>query len=107
MEVLDRMRIQNGLWVVVGGFVLVAAIAVAAILTMQDAQQITAIVGSVTGLVGTVVGAYLGVQVGSAGSERAEMAVQHAGDTMTKMALSMEKMTPEEANKFMAGTPRG
>jgi uncharacterized membrane protein YeaQ/YmgE (transglycosylase-associated protein family) len=95
MEVLDMMRLPNDFWVVVAGFVVVAAITLAAMSMTDDDQQVSAIVTSVTGLVGAVVGAYLGVMVGS-----------NAGDKMTKMALMMDKMSPEEASHFMADTVR-
>jgi uncharacterized membrane protein YeaQ/YmgE (transglycosylase-associated protein family) len=95
MEVLDMMRLPSDFWVVVAGFVVVAAITLAAMSMMDDDLQVSAIVTSVTGLVGAVVGAYLGVKVGT-----------DAGDKMTKMALMMDKMTPEEASIFMADRVR-
>jgi uncharacterized membrane protein YeaQ/YmgE (transglycosylase-associated protein family) len=89
------MRMPNDFWVVVAGFVLVAAITIAAMWMMDDDQQVSAIVTGVTGLVGAVVGAYLGVKVGT-----------DAGNRMTKMALMMDKMTPEEASNLMADRVR-
>jgi hypothetical protein len=54
-------------------------------------------------LVGTVVGAFFGVQVGSAGKERAE-AARERSEEMAKAALSM--LPPESAEQLRSEIDR-
>ena len=56
-------------------------------------------VGAVASLVGTVVGAFFGVQVGAVGKERAE-AARERSDQGIKAALSM--LPPEAAEQLRA-----
>jgi hypothetical protein len=103
MEDLDKIRLSYGLWVIGSGFLLVGGIAVGAMIMMEEAQEITVMVGSVTGLVGTVVGAYLGVQVGSAGTERAEMARRQMEERFGRMAGVMNNVDTETMRYIMTG----
>jgi hypothetical protein len=64
--------------VILAGFTLVLIVSLAAMWRWSTAQEVSAVAGAITGLVGTVVGAFFGVQVGSAGAEQAERARQEA-----------------------------
>jgi hypothetical protein len=55
------------------------------------------VVGAVASLVGTVVGAFFGVQVGGVGKERAE-AARERSEELTRTALSM--LPPEAAEQL-------
>src|SRR5919202_1547915 len=85
---VDRLRIKYGLLIILAGFVLVALISVVSIFRWQDVTSVATAIGATTSLVGTVVGSFLGVQVGSAGKERVEADRQQV-EEMARVALSM------------------
>jgi uncharacterized protein YacL len=71
--VLDDTRVSSALLVAVIGLIVPAVLAWA--LTTREgwtASDVTALVSVFTTVVGTLVGAFLGVQVGSAGKQKAE-----------------------------------
>ncbi len=72
VEGIDRLRFTYGFWIIVTGFALVAFITMVSIFRWADVTSVATVVGAVTSLVGTVVGAFFGVQVGAVGKERAE-----------------------------------
>ncbi len=57
---------------VLAGLLAVVTIYAAAIMRWNTAQDVVAVVGAAGSIVGTIVGAYFGLQVGSAGRARAE-----------------------------------
>jgi hypothetical protein len=91
----DLLRIRYGLWIILSGFVLVALVAVVSIFRWDEVTNAATIIGATTSLVGTVVGSFLGVQVGAAGKERAE-AERRRSDELARAALSM--LPPEVAH---------
>src|ERR687884_148624 len=95
-EQIEQMRIRYGLLIILAGFVLVALVSVVAIFRWDDATNTAAVIGATTSLVGTVVGAFLGVQVGSAGKERAE-ADRRRLEQFARLALAM--LPPEVASQ--------
>jgi len=96
-EQVDRMRIKYGFWIILMGFILVALITAASILKWNDVTSVATAIGATTSLVGTVVGSFLGVQVGSAGKERVE-ADRNNLEEMVRLALSM--VPPEVAKQI-------
>ena len=91
------MRIKYGFWIILMGFILVALITAASILKWNDVTSVATAIGATTSLVGTVVGSFLGVQVGSAGKERVE-ADRNNLEEMVRLALSM--VPPEVAKQI-------
>jgi hypothetical protein len=91
---IGEMRLRYGFWVVVVGLVVSLVAVLAALWRLSDPTSITGIVASLTGIVGTVVGAFFGVHVGAAGKEKAEAERREAQHTVTRMAAAM---TPEQA----------
>ncbi len=94
---VDRMRIRYGFWIILAGFTLVAFISVVSIFRWEDVTNVATVIGATTSLVGTVVGSFLGVQVGSAGTERAE-ADRQRSEAVARTALSM--LPPEVAKQI-------
>ncbi len=95
---VDQQRIRYGLWILLTGFaLLVALITVVSIFKWDDVTSVATAIGATTSLVGTVVGSFLGVQVGSAGKERVEIDRQRLEDTV-RLALSM--LPPEIAKQL-------
>lgn len=100
---VDRMRLRYGLLIILAGFALVAVIAIISIYRWEDVTNVATVIGATTSLVGTVVGAFLGVQVGSAGREQAEADRQRLEET-SRLALSM--LPPEVAQQIRRETGR-
>ncbi len=78
------------------GFFLIALITAASILKWDDVTSVATVIGATTSLVGTVVGSFLGVQVGAAGKERVEADRKQSEET-ARIALSM--LPPEVAKQ--------
>jgi uncharacterized membrane protein len=94
---LDQLRIRYGLWIILAGFLLVALVSVVSIFKWEDVTSVATAIGATTSLVGTVVGSFLGVQVGAAGKERAQADLRHV-EEVARLALSM--LPPEVARQI-------
>jgi hypothetical protein len=70
----DAGRWKYGLWVVFAGLAVILAAFGAALVAFSEAADVSTALAPVTGVVGTIVGAYFGVQAGAAGKEKAELA---------------------------------
>jgi hypothetical protein len=98
-EATDQMRVKYGYYIILAGFLLVGLVFVAAVAKWNTAGDVTAVVGSVTSLIGTVVGAFLGVQVGSQGKEKAEDARKAAENKALRFAAALPPGTAERIMK--------
>jgi hypothetical protein len=98
-EEIDRLRLRYGFWIIITGFALVFLITLIAMFRWVEVTSVAKVVGAVASLVGTVVGAFFGVQVGAVGKERAE-AARERSDQGIKAALSM--LPPEAAEQLRA-----
>jgi hypothetical protein len=87
---------ENKVWILdhPHGVFLIALITAASILKWNDVTSVSTAIGATTSLVGTVVGSFLGVQVGAAGKERVE-ADRNKSEETARIALSM--LPPEVA----------
>ncbi len=98
---VDQLRMKYGLWIILTGFLLVALITAASIYKWNDVTSVATAIGATTSLVGTVVGSFLGVQVGSAGKERVEADRVQLEETVRLAFVSAT------ARGRQAGSPRG
>src|SRR3712207_4973144 len=96
-EEIDRLRLRYGFWIIITEFALVFLITLISMFRWTEVTSVATVVGAVASLVGTVVGAFFGVQVGGAGKERAEAAREHS-EEVTRTALSM--LPPEAAEQL-------
>ncbi len=102
---IDALRLRLGLRVIIGGFMLAGATILLALgvwvaswkyepPTAIASGDIVAIVGSVTGIIGTVIGAFLGSNIGAAGRTQAE----HERASITNRALNLAgALDPQKA----------
>jgi len=81
------LRIKYGYRAILGGFILVAVVLVVAIWRWDVANDVAVVVGLFTSMVGTVIGAFFGIQVGSQGKEEA-LAARDQAETTANAALS-------------------
>ena len=64
-EEIDQLRLRYGFWIIVTGFALVFLISLISTFRWTEVTSVATVVGAVASLVGTVVGAFFGVQVGA------------------------------------------
>ena len=98
-EDIDRLRLRYGFWIIITGFALVFLITLISTFRWVEVTSVATVVGAVASLVGTVVGAFFGVQVGAVGKERAD-AARERSEQRIKTALSM--LPPEAAEQLRA-----
>ena len=94
-DVNDELRYGGALLVTFFGFIVIAILVY--YLPVKDgwkASEVTALVGSLTAVLGTIVGAFLGVQAGAAGKQKAENLANRA----------LAALTPAEAEKVLEKT---
>lgn len=96
---VDLARVRYGAWLIVVAFVLLGAVFGIAVAKFTAPADITAVVGSVAGVVGVIIGAFFGVQVGSSGKEAAE-ADRAQAERAARIALA--KLEPREADQIMS-----
>ncbi len=96
-EEIDRLRLRYGFWIIITGFALVFLVTVISSFRWAEVTSVATVVGAVASLVGTVVGAFFGVQVGAVGKERADAARERSEEGI-KAALSM--LPPEAAEQL-------
>jgi hypothetical protein len=68
----DDIRVGSALIVAVVGLLIPAALVIFLVLNDWKSNEVSSIVGLFISVVGTLVGAFLGVQVGAAGKAKAE-----------------------------------
>lgn len=91
---IEAMRIKMGFWTIFAGFALTGMTLLIAVSVWQShmdgknvaSGDVVAIIGSITGIVGTVIGTFFGVHVGSAGRAQAELARDRATQTAMQLA---------------------
>jgi hypothetical protein len=94
----EELRYQYGFWVAMVGFVLIAVVFVTATMKWATATDVSAVVGLVTSMVGTVVGAFFGVNVGSAGRAEAE---NRASKAEKKAVYLAGMLNPNDAQRIL------
>jgi uncharacterized protein YacL len=87
----DTERAKLGVLVVIAGLAVILIGFVLAVLHYHVAGDAATALASITGVVGTIVGAYFGVQVGSQGKASAEAARTHAENQAKALATVAPK----------------
>jgi hypothetical protein len=95
---VDMARVKYGAWLVGAAFVLLGVVFGFAVSQFSTAADVTAVVGGVATVVGTIIGAFFGVQVGSSGKEAAEAGRTNA-ERAARMALG--KLNPADADDIV------
>jgi hypothetical protein len=83
------MRVKYGFRIVIGGFVLVGFGLALSVWKWSAATDVSSVLGLITGVVGTVVGAFFGVQIGSQGKEKVEVARKSAENRALHLAAAL------------------
>jgi hypothetical protein len=93
-QTFSDKRWSYGLYVVLGGLLVVAAAFVFAVFKV-DKASVSALYAGLTGVTGTIVGAYFGVQVGQSGKHEADQARDKAEERATQLAMTANKDDPD------------
>ncbi len=99
----DELRIKYGAWLIGFALLFLGVVFVVALSRFKKADDVVAIVGAFTGVVGTVVGAFFGVQVGQAGKEDAEKGRKDAEEAARVYSSLLEPGKAEDARRMLAG----
>ena len=91
----DLARIKYGVWLIAAAFLLLGVVFGIGVAKITVGADIVAALGSVTTVVGTIIGTFFGVQIGSHGKEAAE-----AGRTQAEKAArtALSKLDPSAAD---------
>jgi hypothetical protein len=99
----EQMRITYAFWLAVIGLALAAALVVFLVnggsYKAATSTDIVAIVGLFTSVLGTLVGAFFGLQIGSAGKEKAQ---QNEKDATNLAHKALAALQPEQAQRIVA-----
>ena len=98
MAEADMTRIKYGAWLIGAAFVLLGGVFGVAVWRYSSAADVVAVVGSVATVAGTILGAFFGAQVGSAGKEAAEARRAQAERTAR---LALGKLDPQVAEDLI------
>jgi hypothetical protein len=97
-------RYRYGQRIIWWGFFLIGLITISAIVRYDDPQKVTVVVSTVTGVVGTLIGAFFGVTAGSAGREQSEALTQRllAGANPADAKAAMDASVKDQPSKSVS-----
>ena len=93
----DLTRIRYGAWLIVAAFLMLGIVFGVAVLRYPSAMDVAAVVGTLSTVTGTILGAYFGAQVGSAGKEAAEAGRRKAERTAN---IALSNLHPSVAERI-------
>ncbi len=96
---VGKQDTQYGFWIIIAGFIVVLLVFLVSVHKWAESKDVTAAVGSVTGVVGTLAGAYFGVHVGAAGKEKAEQQRDAAQAKVERIAALID---PKQAKEILS-----
>jgi hypothetical protein len=98
---IERLRITRAFWLSIFGLMLaVALIPMLLLAGIRAASEIVSIVGVFTSVLGTIVGAFFGLQVGSAGKGAAERRADNAQRKVELLAAAADEATINKARQL-------
>src|SRR5215831_4709600 len=106
---VDHEQLKYGARLVGGAFVLLGVVFAIAVWRFTAARDVTAAVGSVATVIGTIVGAFFGIHIGSSAKETAEAGRAHAeagrarAENIARAALG--KLDPATADEVLKKMP--
>jgi hypothetical protein len=106
---VELERVKYGACLVGGAFVLLGVVFGIAVWRFSAARDVTAAVGSVAAVIGTIVGAFFGIHIGSSAKETAEAGRAHAeagrahAENIARAALG--KLNPATADEVLKKVP--
>jgi hypothetical protein len=102
---VDLERVKYGARLVGGAFVLLGVVFGLAVWRFAAARDVSAAVGSVATVIGTIIGAFFGIHIGSAAKETAEAGRAHAeagrADAEKIARAALAKLDPPAAQEVV------
>ena len=96
---IERIRIVYAFWLAVLGLAIAAVLVVFLVFQGKyESKDVLAVVGLFTSVLGTLVGAFFGLQVGSSGRESAQEAARDANNVAQR---ALAALPPEQARAVM------
>ncbi len=100
-RLIEITRINRAFWLSIFGLSLAAALVIALLVAgWKASSDIVAVVGLFTSVLGTLVGAFFGLQIGSAGTAKAEDRADNAQKKADALSAAANKDTIDEAKKL-------
>lgn len=97
----EKFRISKAFWLSVFGLALAAALVIALLIAGWDTStDIVAVVGLFTSVLGTLVGAFFGLQIGSAGKAEAEDRADNAQKKANALQAAADPNTIRKAKEL-------
>ncbi|MEV5407687.1 hypothetical protein AB0K60_02455 [Thermopolyspora sp. NPDC052614] len=90
----DAARWRYGFFIVLAGLVVVL---VGFTVSVLNSGEVATMFAGVCGVVGTIIGAYFGVQAGQAGKDRAEAELRRVNDMAIRMAAYIDRAQIDQA----------
>ena|SRR2546426_3526069 len=85
---------QYGMWVVVIGLMVLAFTIGVSVARWTAASDVVSVITAVGSVIGTLVGAFFGIETGSAGKKDADKRAADAQDKLAKFALLHDRRDP-------------
>ena len=82
----SQAKVILGFWLVVIGFAVILTAFLVAVIVFSSATDVGTSMAAITGTVGSLVGAFFGVQLGGAGKEKADAKKDEEADKAQKLA---------------------
>jgi hypothetical protein len=94
---------SGALWAVAIGITAVVLVFFVSAWKWASASDVSMAVSSITGVIGTIVGAYFGIQLGSSGKEKVEEQRDRAEDRVREMKALL---SPDQVQKLRSIHPQ-
>lgn len=97
---LEKLRINRAFWLSIFGLALAAGLVIALLIAGKTSSDIAAVVGLFTSVLGTLIGAFFGLQIGSAGKDKAEERADNAQKKAEALAMAADSNTINRAKSL-------
>jgi hypothetical protein len=97
----SKWKYMYGVWVVLAGLLVILVAFIWAVESYAKAADASTALAPVTGVVGTIVGAYFGVAVGAAGKDKADARAAQAEEKATFAAAHLPEGKAQEYLDFL------
>lgn len=98
---METLRIKKAFWLSIFGLSLVAVLVIVLLaFGLRASSEIVAIVGLFTSVLGTLVGAFFGLQIGSAGKEKTQEQADSASKKASALLAAADDKMIEKARHY-------
>jgi hypothetical protein len=103
-SIVETLRISRAFWLSIIGLILAVTLVITLIIAGWDSSSdIVAVVGLFTSVLGTLVGAFFGLQIGASGTAKAEKRADDNQKKVEALSAAADRATIDEAIKRFPG----